>query len=689
MPEGKEILLGRTLDELTELVTSLGMPRFTGKQIAQWLYDKRVTSIDEMTNLSKANRTLLAERYTVGRTAPVMSQLSKDGTRKYLFAVSTGGLVEAVFIPDKDRATLCISSQVGCKMDCLFCMTGKQGFKGNLSSGEIINQVLSVEESASLTNVVYMGMGEPLDNATNVLKSISVLTSAWGLGWSPKRVTLSTVGVRRGLEHFLSETTCHLAVSLHNPFHEGRLELMPAEGGLPLEDTLQMIREADFTGQRRVSFEYIVFDGVNDSDEHAAELARLLRGIPCRINLIPFHQIPDVPLRPLSRDKMEHFKRQLESRGYTTSLHLLHFKSIASASCTFSPKVNCFIGLNGMGKTNLLDALHYLSFTKSHLSITDSLAVQYGQEAAVLDAVYRSDFGDERQLLLQIRPGHRKVLKRNKKEYPKLSDHIGAFPLVIVSPQDYQLILGGSDERRRFVDKQLSQQDSVYMAALAQYHRILEQRNVLLKSQRADDAVLEVLDLQLEQVSPLLYERRAAFVRDFIPLFQQYYTAISGGQDRVSLVYTSSLAEHEGHCLELLREARQRDRLMGYTTMGLHKDDLQMLLGEELIRKVGSEGQNKTFLIALKFAQYALLSATNPERPLLLLDDIFDKLDAERVERIIRLVGGSDFGQIFITDTNRKHLDEIVTSWGEDYRLFEVSSGEVCSIDSTPTDEAE
>ena len=312
-------------------------------------------------------------------------------------------------------------------------------------------------------------------------------------------------------------------------------------------------------------------------------------------------------------------------------LHLLHFKSIASASCTFSPKVNCFIGLNGMGKTNLLDALHYLSFTKSHLSITDSLAVQYGQEAAVLDAVYRSDFGDERQLLLQIRPGHRKVLKRNKKEYPKLSDHIGAFPLVIVSPQDYQLILGGSDERRRFVDKQLSQQDSVYMAALAQYHRILEQRNVLLKSQRADDAVLEVLDLQLEQVSPLLYERRAAFVRDFIPLFQQYYTAISGGQDRVSLVYTSSLAEYEGHCLELLREARQRDRLMGYTTMGLHKDDLQMLLGEELIRKVGSEGQNKTFLIALKFAQYALLSATNPERPLLLLDDIFDKLDAERV----------------------------------------------------------
>lgn len=362
-------------------------------------------------------------------------------------------------------------------------------------------------------------------------------------------------------------------------------------------------------------------------------------------------------------------------------LHILNFKSIASASCIFSPKVNCLIGLNGMGKTNMLDALHYLSFTKSHLSITDSLAVRQGEEASILEAVYKSDFGDERQLLLQIRPGHRKILRRNKKEYTKLSEHIGAFPLVIVSPQDYQLILGGSDERRRFVDRQLSQQDSVYMAALAQYHRILEQRNVLLKSQSASDAVLEVLDLQLEQVSPLIYERRCAFIRDFIPLFQHYYTAISGGRDQVRLDYSSSLSDEGGHCLEALRGARQRDRLMGYTTLGLHKDDLQMLLEGELIRKVGSEGQNKTFLIALKFAQYALLSKTNPERPLLLLDDIFDKLDAERVERIIRLVGGSDFGQIFITDTNRKHLDEIVTSWGEDYRLFEVSEGEIRAID--------
>jgi len=334
----KRILLGLTLDELTHEVMALGMPRFTGKQIAQWLYDKRVTSIDEMTNISKSNRELLMAHYEVGRSLPVKSELSKDGTRKYLFRVRSGGLIEAVYIPEKDRATLCISSQVGCKMDCLFCMTGKQGFKGNLSSGEILNQVLSVEESASLTNIVYMGMGEPLDNAAHVLSSISVMTAPWGLGWSPKRITLSTVGVRKGLERFLSETTCHLAVSLHNPFHEGRLALMPAEGGMPLEETLRMIREADFTGQRRVSFEYIVFDGVNDSREHAEELARLLRGIPCRINLIPFHQIPDVPLRPLSAQGMELFKSYLESRGYVTTIRTSRGEDISAACGMLSTK---------------------------------------------------------------------------------------------------------------------------------------------------------------------------------------------------------------------------------------------------------------------------------------------------------------------------------------------------------------
>ena len=361
-------------------------------------------------------------------------------------------------------------------------------------------------------------------------------------------------------------------------------------------------------------------------------------------------------------------------------LHLINFKSIATATCTFSPKVNCFIGLNGMGKTNVLDALHYLSFTKSHLSITDALAVRRGEESAVLDASYLSDHGDERHLLLQIRPGARKVLKRNRKEYGKLSEHIGAFPLVIVSPQDYQLILGGSDERRRFLDRQLSQQDSVYMAALTQYHKVLEQRNTLLKNQQASSSVLDILDLQLEQVSPILYEKRCQFVELFIPLFQQYYTEISGGRESVRLAYASTLEATEGHIAELLREVRERDRILGHTSVGLHKDDLQMLLDDELIRRVGSEGQNKTFLISLKFAQYTLLSETNPERPILLLDDIFDKLDAERVGRIIRLVGGRDFGQIFITDTNREHLDELVHGWGTDYQLFEVSDGEIRQI---------
>lgn len=359
-----------------------------------------------------------------------------------------------------------------------------------------------------------------------------------------------------------------------------------------------------------------------------------------------------------------------------TRLHLIDFKSIVTASCDFSPKVNCFIGLNGMGKTNMLDALHYLSFTKSHLAITDTLAVRRGQERALLEGTYQSDHGDERHLLLQIRPGARKVLKRNRKEYTRLSEHIGAFPLVIASPQDYQLILGGSEERRRFVDRQLSQQDSVYMAALAQYHRVLEQRNTLLKAPSTPSpSVLDVLDLQLEQVSPMIYDRRKRFVEQFVPLFQRYYTAISGGQEQVSLSYVSPLESTEGHIADLLRESRDRDRILGHTSVGLHRDDLLMLLDGELIRRIGSEGQNKTYLLALKFAQYTLLAETNPERPLLLLDDIFDKLDAERVARIIHLVGGSDFGQIFITDTNREHLDELVSSWGRDYRLFEVVEG--------------
>lgn len=334
----KSILLGKSLEELTELVLSLGMPKFTGKQLAEWLYVKRITEIDEMSNISKANREKLAEQYIMGRVRPVTSQTSTDGTRKYLFKVASGGLIEAVYIPDDDRHTLCISSQVGCKMNCLFCMTGKQGFKGHLPAGEILNQMLSVDEAEKLTNIVFMGMGEPLDNVEQVMRTIKVITADWGLAWSPKRVTLSTVGVRKGLERFLRETTCHLAVSLHNPFKEGRLEIMPAESGLSILDTLELIKQYDFSGQRRVSFEYIVFDNLNDSPQHADELARILRGIPCRINLIPFHQIPNVPLRPTTRERMEAFKSRLEKLGYTTTIRTSRGEDISAACGMLSTK---------------------------------------------------------------------------------------------------------------------------------------------------------------------------------------------------------------------------------------------------------------------------------------------------------------------------------------------------------------
>ncbi len=334
----KKPLLGLSLDELTDLVLSLGMPRFTGKQLAEWLYDKRAEHIDEMTNISKANRARLEAEYHVGRHRPTTSQTSSDGTRKYLFAIPTGGLIEAVYIPDGDRHTLCISSQVGCKMNCLFCMTGKQGFSSHLSSTEMINLVLSVVEAEVITNIVFMGMGEPLDNVEQVMRTIGIMTSNWGFGWSPKRITLSTVGVRKGLKRFLRDSSCHLAVSLHNPFHDERLEIMPAEAGLRLEETLDLIRQYDFSAQRRVSFEYIVFDGRNDSPRHADELARLLRGIPCRINLIPFHQIPNVPLRPTTAERMNAFKERLERSGYTTTIRTSRGEDISAACGMLSTK---------------------------------------------------------------------------------------------------------------------------------------------------------------------------------------------------------------------------------------------------------------------------------------------------------------------------------------------------------------
>ena len=361
-------------------------------------------------------------------------------------------------------------------------------------------------------------------------------------------------------------------------------------------------------------------------------------------------------------------------------LHIINFKSIQTASLSLSDKVNCFIGLNGMGKTNILDALHYLAFTRSHLGITDSLAVRKGEDSSILDGLYYTDQGDERQLLLQIRPGQRKILKRNKKEYSRLSEHIGAFPLVIVSPQDYQLIQGSSEERRRFIDIQLSQQDAVYMSALSQYHSALEGRNSLLKNKGLNPQLLDVFDQQLSRFASYIWQKRKQFVEELIPLFQAYYSAIAPELDSVGLEYSSQLHDTEGDLYPLLISSRERDLILGHTSVGIHRDDLSMMLSDEFIRKVGSEGQRKTFLISLKLAQYRMLAERSPERPMLLLDDIFDKLDAERVGRIIGIVGGQDFGQIFITDTNRKYLDEIIHSWGEDYKLFSVHQGNISEL---------
>lgn len=333
MVEKKMTLLGMTLAELQELTERLGMPRFAAKQIASWLYVKRVASIDDMTNLSMKFRETLKADYEIGTSVPVEVMRSIDGTVKYLFQVSSSGFVEAVYIPSEDgeRATLCVSSQVGCKMNCKFCMTGKQGFERSLTAGQILNQIISIPESQHLTNVVMMGMGEPLDNIDEVLKSLEIMTSDYGFAWSPKRITLSTVGLRKGLLRFLRESDCHLAISLHNPFPSQRLDLMPAERGFSIVDMLELLRQEDFTHQRRLSFEYILFKGVNDSMAHAKELVRLLQGIECRINLIRFHAIPDVPLEGLSMEEMVKFRDYLTQHGVFTTIRASRGEDIFAA----------------------------------------------------------------------------------------------------------------------------------------------------------------------------------------------------------------------------------------------------------------------------------------------------------------------------------------------------------------------
>ena len=389
-------LLGKTLDELKEIALELSLPAFTAKQIADWLYKKRVTSIDKMTNLSKSARERLSKEFVIGIDQTLQVVTSQDGTRKYLFKPQStaeqqstaerqstagqqstagrqsiaeqqcaaeqpgcaSGSIESVIIPDNERKTICVSSQVGCKMACTFCMTGRQGFHGNLSVASILSQFIAVEESQELTNAVFMGMGEPLDNLENVMRAIEVLTADWGFAWSPKRITLSTIGVTtqlggrgivwKGVEYknvnplkfFLDNCKVHLAVSLHNPFFEERLALMPAEKSFPLEKTLKLIREYDFTGQRRVSFEYTMFNKVNDSKRHADRLAQLLRGLECRVNLIRFHSIPDSPLESSPMQVIEHFRERLQASGITATIRASRGEDILAACGMLSGKGN-------------------------------------------------------------------------------------------------------------------------------------------------------------------------------------------------------------------------------------------------------------------------------------------------------------------------------------------------------------
>lgn len=327
----REILLGKTPSELKEAALKAGLPSYAGKQLAQWIYARRVRSFDEMTNISKAGREKLKEMYDLGVVLPSACQESSDGTRKYLFPVGEGNAVEAVMIPDDDRKTLCVSSQAGCRMGCRFCMTGRQGFHGNLSVSLILSQFIAIDESAGLTNAVFMGMGEPLDNLDNVMKAIEVLTADWGFAWSPKRITLSTIGVIPALKKYLDGCRCHVAVSLHNPFGEERALMMPVQKAWDIREVVELLRQYDFTGQRRVSFEYTMFKGLNDDKRHADALVRLLRGLECRVNLIRFHKIPDAPYDSSPAVIMENFRDRISNQGITCTIRASRGEDILAA----------------------------------------------------------------------------------------------------------------------------------------------------------------------------------------------------------------------------------------------------------------------------------------------------------------------------------------------------------------------
>ncbi|MDR3061720.1 MAG: 23S rRNA (adenine(2503)-C(2))-methyltransferase RlmN [Dysgonamonadaceae bacterium] len=333
-----ERLLGKTIGELKQITSELGMPVFTAKQISDWLYKKKVDSIDKMSNLSILNREKLKTRFVIGSYPPTQKQKSQDGTIKYLFKTISEHFIETVYIPEEDRATLCVSSQIGCKMNCLFCMTGKQGFSGNLTANEIINQIQSVPESPKLTNIVFMGMGEPLDNVDEIFGVLEILTEDYGYAWSPKRITVSTVGIIPGLKRFIEEGRCHLAISIHSPYDNERKTLMPVEKAYPIREVINLIRQYDFSHQRRISFEYILFKGLNDDLQHAKDLAKLLAGIPCRVNLIKYHAIPDVDLKSSDTAAMPAFRNYLSSKGITCTIRSSRGEDILAACGMLSTK---------------------------------------------------------------------------------------------------------------------------------------------------------------------------------------------------------------------------------------------------------------------------------------------------------------------------------------------------------------
>ncbi len=334
----KEHLFGKTFYEIQAIVTLLGLPKYTSTQITEWMYKKDVVSIEAMSNISARNRALLQEKYELGVSLAVKEQKSADGTKKYLYAAGENRFIETAYIPDNDRSTLCVSSQVGCKMGCSFCMTGKQGFQQQLTAGEILNQIRSLPERNKLTNIVYMGMGEPFDNLDEVMKSLEILTSEWGFGMSPRRITVSTIGIIPAMRTFLEKSQCHLAISLHTPFDEERSKLMPIQNKYAIKSVIDTLKKYNWDGQRRVSFEYIMFKGLNDTPNHVKELIRLLSDLKCRINLIRFHPIPDAPFVGTTDKDIITFRDALTAKGLFTSIRQSRGLDIFAACGLLSTK---------------------------------------------------------------------------------------------------------------------------------------------------------------------------------------------------------------------------------------------------------------------------------------------------------------------------------------------------------------